>query len=156
MTISRPERFTAIMKAHVAALGDRDHRDVSAAELFPKIAEAVPGVTHEEIIAAFQHTADRAIEQARQLLPTFPSGRIHDILNCVIHAPDRTALAIAFAQGHEAGSEGRGSPEDVPALYRTAAERMHEGSAWYQGHIAGDSPRQMAEEPLRAPRVLQA
>jgi hypothetical protein len=116
MTRSRPERFTAIMKAHVAALGDRDHRDVSAAELFPKIAEAVPGVTHEEIIAAFQHTADRATEQARQLLPTFPSGRIHDILNCVIHAPDRTALAIAFAQGHEAGSEGSGSPEDVPDL----------------------------------------
>ena len=80
MTISRPERFTAIMKAHVVALGDRDHRDVSAAELFPKIAEAVPGVTHEEIIAAFQHTADRAIEQARQLLPTFPSGRVNDRL----------------------------------------------------------------------------
>jgi hypothetical protein len=59
MTRSRPERFTAIMKAHVAALGDRDHRDVSAAELFPKIAEAVPGVTHEEIIAAFQHTRCR-------------------------------------------------------------------------------------------------
>ena len=147
MTTNNIERSIAIMKAHVAALGDRDHRDVSAAELYPSIAKAVPGVTHEEIITALQAKADIAIEEARNLLSRrAEAGRATDILNGVIHAPDRAALAIAYAQGYEAGSEGRGTQEDVPAIYRAPVERQHEGCAWYLGHILGAVAREFVED----------
>jgi hypothetical protein len=146
------ERSIAIMKAHVEALGGCDHREVSAGDLFPAIAKLVPAVTHNEIVAVFQHTADRAIENARRMLPKFPSGRANDILNLVIHARDRTAVAITYAQGCEAGDEGMTLSTQQPAAHhRNPWASVHSDISTQAPGICADG----AEVPLRTGRGCQ-
>jgi hypothetical protein len=128
------DRTIKIMEAHLEAIGDHDPRDFSAADLFPEIARDVPGVTHAEIVTALQQTADQAQELARKLIVKITERHAKIPLQLIICASDRNALAIAYAQGWEAGCKL--ASDDVPLIYQSL-DRATEAAAWFHGHVHG-------------------